>query len=218
MKRILAFLSALISLYGQQSGGDSLAAGMAANAKLLQQYTYKTRTEIKFKGEARFVSINQVRFGADGKPQATLVSQSNGGKAPPSGIAKQLIEQKTQELKDYGARMTTLVENYFPIDPQKLALALARAELGGSGNTISLVVKDYYKSGDSMSVIFDPDAKKLRKFELKTLLDQDPMSVTADMATLPKGPIYPSFIKVKAPAKDLEIDISEYDFVKASAP
>ncbi|HLI86965.1 MAG TPA: hypothetical protein VKV17_23865 [Bryobacteraceae bacterium] len=186
---------------------------MAANAKLLQQYTYKQRTEIKFKGEGRFVRINQVHFDANGKQQTTLISQTGGG-AKPSGIAKALIEQKVHELQDYGSRIGMLVENYFPIDPEKMAAALQKAELGGTGENVSLVVKNYAVPGDVMSVIVDPINKKLRKFELKTLLDKDPVNITAEMNTIPKGPVYPSFIKVKAPAKDLEIDISQYDYVK----
>jgi hypothetical protein len=211
----IQFLIPALFLAGQlyaQEGGDALSAGMAANAKLIQQYTYKQRTEIKFKGEARFVRINQVRFDANGKPQATLISQTGG--AQPSGIAKTLIEQKVHELQDYGNRIGVLVEDYFPIDPQKMAAALQRAELGGSGESVSLIVKNYALPGDVMSVIIDPINKKLRKFELKTLLDKDPVNITAEMNTLPKGPIYSSFIKVKAPAKDLEIDISQYDYVK----
>jgi hypothetical protein len=217
MRRIQFLIPALL-LAGQlcsqeNSGGDALAGGMAANAKLLQQYIYKTRTEIKFKGEGRMVRINQVHFDANGKPQMTLVSQTGGG-AQPSGLAKAIIEKKKQELQDYGNRITALVDNYFPIDPQKMAVALQKAELGGTGNSVSLVIRNYSEPGDVMSIIVDPINKKLQKFELKTLLDKDPVTVTADMNSLPKGPIYPSFIKVKAPAKDLEIDISQYDYVK----
>jgi hypothetical protein len=212
----IRFLIPALFLAGQlpaQDGGDALSAGMAANAKLLQQYTYKQRTEIKFKGEGRFVRINQMHFDENGKQQATLVSQTGGGAQPP-GIVKALIEQKVKELQEYGSRIGVLVENYFPIDPQKMAAALQKAELGGTGESVSLVVKNYAVPGDVMSVIVDPINKKLRKFELKTLLDKDPVNITAEMNTLPKGPVYPSFIKVKAPAKDLEIDISQYDYMK----
>jgi hypothetical protein len=215
MGRIQILIPALF-LAGQlsaQDGGNVLATNMAANAKLLEQYTYKQRTEIKFKGEGRFVRVNQIHLDANGKLQKTLVSQTGGG-AQPSGIAKALIEKKRQELMDYGSRINMLVENYFPIDPQKLGAALKRAELGGNGNTVSLIIRNYYEQGDTMSIIVDPINKKLQKFELTTTLDKDPVSVTADMNTIPKGPIYPSFIKVKAPAKDLEIDISQYDYVK----
>jgi hypothetical protein len=216
--RRIQFLIPALFLLGQlhsqeNSGGDALTTGMAANAKLLEQYTYKQRTEIKFKGEGRLVRINQVHFDANGKPQMTLVSQT-GGNAQPSGLAKALIEKKRQELQEYGNRITALVEHYFPIDPQKMAAALQKAELGGTGNSVSLVIRNYFEPRDVMSVIVDPINKKLQKFELKTFLEKDPVTVTADMNTLPKGPVYPSFIKVKAPAKDLEIDISQYDYVK----
>ena len=140
---------------------------MAENAKLIRQYTFKLRTEIAYKGQPTAVRINQVRFGPDGKREMTVISQS-ADTAAARGLGKAEIAKKRDELKEYGDRVTELVEMYLPPDPAKLREALAKAELGASGNSLSLVMKNYLKPGDSVSVVADPASRKLQRFELKT--------------------------------------------------
>jgi len=194
--------------------GQGFGAAMAANAKLLHQYTYKQKTEILYKGEGKVTRIAQVRFTPDGRHDATVLSQT-GGEEEATGLGHRIVNKKREELREYGERVTALVEMYLPPDPEKLRTALATAELDASGGLMSLVMKNYLKPGDSFSVLVDPANRKIEKFELKTLLDKDPITVTSDMKALPNGgPTYPGLTKVKAPAKALEIDITQYDFMK----
>jgi hypothetical protein len=190
----------------------SMASTMAENAKLLRQYTYKQRTEVIYKGEGKLTRIAQVHFSPDGKRELTVISQTGG--EPATGLGHRLIEAKRQEMKDYADRISALVENYLPPDPERLRVGIAKAELGASGNLMTLTMKNYFKSGDGFSLAVDPDTRKLQRFEIKTTLDKDPVSVTSEMKSVPSGPSYPASTKVKAPAKSLEIDISQYDFMK----
>src|SRR6202521_3151360 len=194
--------------------GDKLAAGMAENAKRLHHYTYKQRTEVIYKGEDRIVRLNQMRFGPDGKRQATLISQTGGAAGEATGLGHRIINKKREEMKEYGERLSALVENYLPPDPEKLRKALATAEIGQAGNALSLTMKGYLKSGDSLALLVDTATRKLKRVDLKTALDKDSIFVTAEMGSIPDGPEYPTLIKIKAPSKNLEIDLSAYDFVK----
>jgi len=202
----------LAGLLSAQVPGERLAATMAENARLLHQYTFKQRTEAKYKGEDKIVRTSQVRFDPDGKRQTTLISQTGGEEA--TGLGHRIIQKKRDEMKEYVERLSALVENYLPPDPDKFREALAKAEIGQAGNQMALTMKNYVKAGDSLVIVADPVTRKLVRLELKTTLDKDPISVTADMAFVPNGPSYPGVTKVKAPSKNLEIDISQYDFMK----
>ena len=193
--------------------GEKLAAVMAENAKRLHQYTYKQRTEVLYKGEDKIVRLNDMRFGPDGKRQATLISQT-GGEEPATGLGHRIINKKREEVKEYVERLSALVENYLPPDPEKLRKALTTAEIVPAGNTLALTMKGYLKSGDSLALVVDTATRKVKRVDLKTALDKDSISVTAEMASVPGGPDYPSLVKIQAPSKKLEIDISAYDFVK----
>jgi hypothetical protein len=192
--------------------GDKLATVMAENAKRLHQYTYKQRTEVLYKGEDKIVRLNAVRFGPDGQRQATLISQTGGEEA--TGLGHRIVNKKRAEVKEYVDRLSALIENYLPPDPEKLRKALTTAEIVPAGSALTLTMKGYLKSGDSLALFVDTATRKVKRVDLKTALDKDSISVTAEMASIPDGPDYPGLIKIKVPPKNLEINISASDFVK----
>jgi hypothetical protein len=194
--------------------GERIATAMAENIKLLDQYSHKQRIEIKLKGEDKDVRINQVRFDPTGKRQETLISETAGGHHPHTPIRWMIADQKRNEVKGYVKRLRELVESYLPPNPEKLRASLAAAEFQGKGTNVCVTLNNYLKPGDSLALTIDSVTSKLQKVELKTTLDKDPIAVTADMASVPSGPRYPSLTKIMSPARALEIDISEYEFIK----
>jgi hypothetical protein len=192
--------------------GDQLAANLAENARLLHQYTFKQRIEIAYKGEDRTSRVIQVRFDSNGKRQFTVVSESGGEE--PKGLGARIIARKRNEMKEYAQRLTDLVEQYLPPDPDKLRPALASAERGRAEKGISMTMKNYYQQGDSFSVVYNIAERKPQSMEIKTALDKDPIVINADFEDASTGPSYPSLIKIQAPKKELEIRLTAYDFKK----
>src|SRR3972149_9721364 len=62
---------------GQQK--EQFAQAQKDNAAALRQYTWKTRTEIKLKGESKSMKLEQVRYDLDGKLEKTPI---DGAPAP----------------------------------------------------------------------------------------------------------------------------------------
>jgi hypothetical protein len=56
-----------------QDKGPSFAESQKANAQALRQYSWKSRTEIKLKGESKNVTLEQVRYDENGKLQKTPI-------------------------------------------------------------------------------------------------------------------------------------------------
>jgi hypothetical protein len=106
------------------------------------------------------------------------------------------------------------VESYLPLKPEKFKAALATAQLGAIGNSMGLAMKNYQQQGDTLTVSFDSATKRLLRLQLDTKLENDPVTVTVDMSTVANGPTYPAQTKIKVPAKDIEIDLSEFDLTK----
>jgi hypothetical protein len=219
LSRITLLIASVPSLLlipgaGAQTNGDKLASAAAENARLLREFTWKQRTAVKYKGEEKFVRINQVRFDADGKRQATMVSEK--GEKPPSGpIRRAIADHKRAEMKDYvDNKLVGFIESYLPPKPDKLKAALATAQIGAVGNAMGLTMKNYQQPGDSLTIGFDSATRKMLRLQLDSRLENDPVTVTVDMGNVPSGPSYPAQTKIKVPAKDLEVDITEYEFMK----
>ena len=198
----------------QPPAGDKLAGMTAENVKLLRQYTWKQRTAVKFKGEEKFVRVKQVKLDPDGKKQETVLSEKT--EKPPSGpIRRAIADHKRTEMKDYvDNHLYAFIESYLPLKPERLKAALATAQLGAVGNSMGLTMKDYQQQGDALTVSFDSATKRLLRLQLDTKLENDPVTVTVDMSTVANGPTYPAQTKIKVPAKDIEVDISEFDLTK----
>lgn len=204
----------LIPTAGAQTTGDKIAANTAENAKLLRQYTWKQRTAVKYKGEEKFVRVKQVKFDPDGKKQDSVLSEKT--EKPPSGpIRRAIADHKRAEMKDYvDNKLYGFIESYLPPKADKLKAALPTAQIGAVGNAMGLTMKNYQQPGDTLTIGFDSATRRMLRLELDTKLENDPVTVTVDMGLVPNGPTYPAQTKIKVPAKDIEVDITEYDFTK----
>src|SRR4029078_3416104 len=76
---LVALCSAMV--LAQDKVQPSFAESQKANAQMLRQYSWKSRTEIKLKGESKNVKLEQVRYDANGKLQKTSIG------APPAAAA-----------------------------------------------------------------------------------------------------------------------------------
>ena len=70
-------------VFGQSA--PSFADSQKANAAALRQYSWKSRTELKLKGESKNVKIEQVRYDLNGKLQKTPAGGAPQATAAPAG-------------------------------------------------------------------------------------------------------------------------------------
>ncbi len=80
MKQYFFILAAIGFLFvtnvsDAQDKGE-FAEAQKQNSGALKQYTWKSRTEIKMKGESKNVKVEQVRYDIDGKRQKTEIGGS----------------------------------------------------------------------------------------------------------------------------------------------
>src|SRR5437868_5656313 len=99
---LVALCSAMV--LAQDNVQPSFAESQKANAQTLRQYSWKSRTEIKLKGESKNVKLEQVRYDADGKVQKTPIgTPPAAAPASPQGgrggrMKAKGIENKKEEV------------------------------------------------------------------------------------------------------------------------
>jgi hypothetical protein len=185
---------------------------MAQNKQALAQYTWVEQVTISLKGEQKKQEHFQVRLGPDGKPQKTSLDapaqpQESGGR-----LKKRIVEKKKEEYADYADQMKALAQQYVPPDKDMLQQAYQQGNItmgpaAGSPNAVQLVIKNYLKQGDSMTLIFDKAQKQLLGIQIASYMDdpKDAMNLTVQFSKLPNGPNHVSSMVIDGVSKQLNV-------------
>ena len=220
----------------RQSGAEKVAAlkqALAQNQAELKTYAWTETTEIRLKGDVKKQEQKDCRYGPDGKVQKVPIegagqpaqqASSGNGRQRGGRLKKAIVKGKVDEIKDYMEQVTALVQEYVPPDPQKIQAAQVAGnistELSPLQNVSGLAVKNYEKPSDAVSLSFDSTTKKIRTYDIKSYLNspKDVVSLAVTFASLPDGTNHAQQTVLKAPAKQVEVTVTNSAYRKISEP
>jgi hypothetical protein len=184
----------------------------AANKAALARYTWQEQQTISIKGEVKKQQVYQVTVGPDGQQQKTQIGGSQAPPPPSGGRLKQhVIQKKTAEFKDYGSEIADLAKQYTAPDPGRLQAALQAGNIslvpGGGDGEIKLVIKNYIKPGDSVTLVFSKQQKAIQSIQVASYLDdpKDAVTIAAQFAKLPDGTNHVSGTQINGVSKQLTV-------------
>ncbi len=196
----------------------------ARNKQALAQYTWVEQVTISVKGEEKKQEHFQVRLGPDLKPQKTSLDAPDDGASSSQGgrLKRHVVAKKKEEYKEYADKMKDLAQQYVPPDRDLLQQAASRGDITlgttlGAGNAVQLVVHNYLKPNDSLTLVFDKTQKQLLSVQIASYMDdpKDAMNVTAQFSRLPDGTNHVSNVVIDGVSKKLNIAIqnSQYQHI-----
>lgn len=225
---------ALIAVAAAQAPEDRSAAikeALASNQAALRQYSWIETTTISLKGEVKKQEKKQCVYGADGKVQKTPLpgqaaapqqQEKKGGGGRRGGRVKEaIVENKVEDLKDYMEKAAALVHQYVPPDPQKIqeAQKAGNVAVQPAGGVTTLNIKSYVKSGDSLTLGFDPAAKAMRSYAVQSYVEKpkdDDLTLNVKFNSLPDGTTYPETIVLNVTAKNVVVNVTNSGYTKAA--
>ena len=225
---------ALISVVSAQAPPEDRSAAikeaLAKNQAALRQYTWIETTTISLKGEVKKQEKKQCVYGADGKVQKTPLpgqaaapkQQEKGGGGRRGGRLKEaIVENKVEELTEYMEKAAALVHQYVPPDPQKIqeAQKAGNVAVQPAGGVTTLNVKSYIKAGDSLSLGFDPTAKAMRSYNVKSYVEKpndDDLTLSVKFSSLPDGTTYPETVVLNVTAKNVVVNVTNSGYTKTT--
>jgi hypothetical protein len=183
----------------------------ARNKQALAQYTWVEQVNISLKGELKKQERFQVRLGPDGKPQKTSLDpppeEPSGGR-----LKKHIVEKKKEEYKEYADKMKTLAQQYVPPEKDLLEQAYQQGNIligpvAGNPEVVQLVIKNYLKPGDSMTLMFDKTQKALVQVQIASYMDdpKDAMTLKVTFTREPNGPSHVSGVVIDGASKQLNV-------------
>ena len=136
-------------------------------------------------------------------------------------VKQTIVENKVEDLKEYMEKVAALVHEYVPPNPQKIQAVQTAGNMStqpsGSGAVLSL--KDYNKPGDLLAIGFDPAAKKFLSYKVTSYVEkpkEDDVTLAVTFTGLPDGTNYPGQVVLDAPAKKVQVKITNSDYKKKS--
>jgi hypothetical protein len=182
-----------------------------ANKQKLAQYTWQETEIIAIKGDVKDTKIYQVQIGPDGKPQKTEISNQQ---AQPSGRQGRLKEHAEahakEEYQEYGQSISALAKQYTTPDPDRLMQAKQQGNISlqpGNGS-VSLVIKNYVKPGDSVTFTVNDQTKQPISVQVASYLGdpKDAVTIQAQFGQLPDGTNHVANTLVTGVSKDLTVN------------
>jgi hypothetical protein len=223
MKPVVLMMILCAAMPGQTDPEAAPAIGqkMRENADALKQYSYKRRTEIRFKDKSR-VSVEEVRY-VDGKIQTTTLetpappAAAGGGRGLRGMMARKKIEEKKEEMKEEVDRLKSLLQSYTPHGSDSMRQILEKATISRTGPgqdaDITVAATGVVQPSDSFTLVWSAASHRPRKIEIHTELDNKPVQLAVDYSALPNGVFYPARTTISLPAKDLTVTVESFDYM-----
>ena len=206
---------------GAQDHVTALKQTMQQGMALARNYEWIETTIISLKGQEKARKQNRCYYGADGKVQKVSLDQpeqkaedqgAGRGRRGGARVKQQVVEKKKDEMKDYMEKAAALIHQYVPPNPQQIQAAKDAGQIVANpqaGGKVRLVISQYLKPGDSLTIDMDPVANTIVGLSVNTYLDtkDDVVSLAVQMNTLPDGAIYAGQTTLDAKAKNITVVI-----------
>jgi hypothetical protein len=190
----------------------------AANKQALARYMWTEQQTTSLKGEVKKSQQFQVRIGPDGQQQKIelnpqVAPQPSGGR-----FKQRVVAKKTEEFQVYGQQIAALGKQYSQLDLQALDQAYQRGDISmqpnGASGTISLIVKNYLKPGDSVTLVFNQQQKTIQALQVASYLTapSDAVTIAVQFARLPDGTNHVSTNQVNGVSKQLGVTIQNSSY------
>ncbi len=184
----------------------------AKNKQDLMSYSWNEQVTISLKGEQKKQEHFQVRLGPDGKPVKTSLDPP--AEAAPSGgrLKQRVVANKKEEYSDYANAMKALAQQYVPPSGDLLQQAYAQGNItmgpsAGAPNAVQLVIHNYLKPQDSMTLVFDKQQKALLSVQINSYMSdpKDAMTLQVTFSRLPDGTNHVATVVMDGVSKQLNI-------------
>jgi hypothetical protein len=203
----------------QQRIGE-LKESTAHNKEQLAHYTWVEQLTVILKGQQRKQESFEVRMGPDGKPVKTPLDPQQQAAQKGGPLRQRIVAKKKEEFEEYGERMKLLAERYIPPDKDAIQEAYSKGNVsmtpgaGGIAGNVSIAIRNYVKTGDMMTIVFNKNTKKLEGLTIATYLDEpsDAIRISVNFASLPDGTSHVSTATLESVSKQLTINTQNSDY------
>ncbi len=184
-----------------------------ANAALMRQYSWTSRTDVIDQGQVKDVRLDAVNYGPDGQLQRSVMNDQSAP-LPLGFLRRRIAEHERQKVEEYLTGLRGLLELYTLPTAGKVQDFMSKATASGpdAGGLFEMTGTNVVFPGDTFTLWVDPSARHVRKVQVSTAFQGDPVNLTATFKTLASGLNHVAYAEVTVPAKQLSVQVQNFDF------
>ena len=224
MKKQALFLATLVtslaagSLQAQVANeglANSIIAARQKNAQMMQQYSWNCRIEVLDSGTVKDTRIEQCVYGANNQVTRTLINDV-GAPLPHGFVRKRIAEKEREDIAKYLKQVVVLLDKYTLPSAGAVINFISSAPIPppGPGGELQISGGSVVQPGDTMSLWIYAPTRAARKVTVVTTdSDGNQVNFTGSFKTLNTGLNYLQYATIDIPAKNLSIQVQNYDYL-----
>jgi hypothetical protein len=212
---VVAAVLACLPASAQRGELMVIARTFKTNQEQLQSYSWTERLEVRVADTVTELARLHVRYDPDGNLQKTLIEEPE---APPP--RRKRARQKRKKTSEFRQNLRELILTYTQFSPKQVHSMFDGAGIfpgvGESAGMLRVQAHSVVREGDWMYLWADEVTKRLRKIEIRTSLEGQPINVVTEFRDLPDGPTYPArtVVKTESKGKPMVLTSENLDFVR----
>ncbi len=184
-----------------------------ANATLMRQYSWTSRTEVIDQGQVKDTRIDAVNYGPDGRLQRSIMNDQSAP-LPFGFLRRRIVEYERTKVEEYLTGLRGLLEQYSLPTAGKVQDFMNKAIASGpdANGLFEMTGRNVVFPDDTFSLWVDPRTRHAQKIQVSTTFEGDPVNLTATFKTLPTGLNHVAYAEVTVPAKQISVQVQNFDY------
>src|ERR1041384_4198795 len=212
---LLTLICSWSMAHGQQPQDQKLAQAMKQNQIALQQYTWKSQTQIRKEGEVKATKLFSSRYSANGEVVQLLIDEQSA-KLPKFGIRGMVAKKKKEEATKLIDGLQRFAKSYAELPPAKMQEFMKTAKVTLETNAPQPLLRleggNVLQSRDSMVVWVDANTRRQRRIEFHSSFDAKPVRIVTEFKDIPDGPTYMARSVLDYPGEELTLTMENFGY------
>jgi hypothetical protein len=213
------FVRAQNQMAAKAATAVQIADARKANAKLMHEYSWQSRTELIENGAVQDIRLDQVQYGSDGMLQRMALNEQ-GASLPIGFLRRAIAENKRKQMEDYLKGLRSLLDQYTLPTAGKVLdfMDTATVTLADEGRLILMSGTGVVVPGDRLSVWTEAATRHTHKIAVNTFFQGDAVNLTATFKTLRTGLTHVAYAEAIVPDKELTVQVQNFNYDRDMLP
>jgi hypothetical protein len=192
---------------------DQYAQSAQQNAMLLKQYSWTMRAAVTYNGKSMPPQLYMMRYDANGNLQKTPLTVQQ--QQSYHGLRGRVKKKKVGEAEKDIESVVEVVKTYSAPTPGTMMDFFSRAQpVTQPDGSVIIAGANFLQKGDNVSFALDPSTHQPKLYNFATQLNGDTLNGQVHFGAVPGGPRYASQVNVTVPAKQLQMQVDNFDYVR----